>query len=389
MKIKKIIADFYKSEAAGGVTLLACALLSMLLVNLFFRENFAVLLQADLAGRPVAFWINEVLMTVFFLIIGFEIERELYVGELSKIKKALLPVFAALGGMIFPAVIYLCLNAGGDVRGFGIPVATDIAFSIAVLTLLSLRLPPTLKVFLSALAIIDDLGAIIVIAVFYTADFSFWYFLAALGVYGVLILFNRLKINNLFFYLIPGIAVWILLFSAGVHPTITGVLLAFAIPFQRGGLSSPSCRLQKLLHKPTAFFILPLFAFTNTGILFSGEDLPLLLSPNALGIMLGLFIGKPLGITLFSWLAVKTRVCSMFENLSWKHILGAGMVAGIGFTMSIFITFLAFDDPEMIKVSKIAVFTASLVSATAGILFLTLTNRRRREPITLAKRIHG
>jgi len=254
-------------------------------------------------------------------------------------------------------------------------MATDIAFSLTILTILASRIPSSLKVFLTALAIIDDLGAIILIAVFYTKNFSLLFLLLAVGLFLIMVVFNRKKVKEPIFYFIPGVLMWICLYKAGLHPTTAGVLFAFVIPFGKGDESSPSHKLEARLHSPVAFFILPLFAVANTGILLSSSDFESLLSANSLGILIGLVIGKPLGIFLFSWIGVKTKICSMFEDLRWSHIAGAGMIAGIGFTMSIFITLLAFDDQSAIKISKLAILIASFLAATSGYLFLRFTNR--------------
>lgn len=376
MRLTVLFKEFFKSESAGGVILIICTVVSLLLANLFLGDSYVHFWHLDLLNKPVHFWVNDVLMTIFFLLVGLEIEREIYIGELSNIKNALLPIAAAAGGMLVPAGIYILFNIStGSIAGFGIPMATDIAFAVGVLGLLSSRVPASLKVFLIALAIIDDIGAIIIIGIFYTSEFGVISFLIALGIFLVLILFNRLGIKNLLFYFIPGIAMWIFLYQSGIHPTITGILLAFAIPFGKGDNESMSYKLQHYLHKPVAYAVLPIFALANTGLILNAEDFLNLSGPNNLGIMLGLLVGKPLGILLFTWLAVKSKLSQMFEDLNWKHILGAGMVAGIGFTMSIFITLLAFSDDYLIKTSKLAVFIASLISAVAGLLFLRFTGR--------------
>jgi NhaA family Na+:H+ antiporter len=257
-------------------------------------------------------------------------------------------------------------------------MATDIAFSLTILTILSGRIPHSLKVFLTALAIIDDLGAIIIIAIFYTKNFSLLFLLLAVALFMIMVVLNRRKVCKLLFYFVPGALMWICLYKAGVHPTIAGVLIAFVIPFGNCDEKSPSHLLESRLHIPVAFVILPLFAIANTGILLSSSDFESLLSVNSLGIIAGLVIGKPLGILLFSWIGVKTKICSMFEDLKWSHILGAGMIAGIGFTMSMFITLLAFDDQFTIKISKLAILIASLLAATAGYLLLRFTNRSKQ-----------
>jgi len=376
MKLTKYFKDFLRSESASGIILIVITVLTLLTVNFIFRERFLAFWQTGLLGKPLDFWVNDLLMTFFFLLVGLEIEREIYVGELSDLKQALLPILAAAGGMIVPAFIYISFNSqSGQIDGFGIPMATDIAFSLTILTILSSRIPSSLKVFLTALAIIDDLGAIIIIAIFYTKHFSLLFLILALALLVVMILLNRKKVQGLLFYFIPGALMWICLYKAGIHPTIAGVLLAFVIPFGKGDESSPSHKLETRLHAPVAFFILPVFAVANTGILLSSSDFETLLSANSLGIIIGLLIGKPLGIFLFSWIGVKTKICSMFEDLKWSHIAGAGMIAGIGFTMSMFITLLAFDDQFVVKISKLAILFASFMAATSGYLFLRFTNK--------------
>ncbi len=376
MKITLHFKDFFKSESASGILLIFITFLTLFTANFVFPNHFEDFWKTNFIGKPLDFWINDVLMTIFFLVVGFEIEREVYIGELSNLKQALLPIIAAFGGMIVPALIYILINfQSGSISGFGIPMATDIAFSLTVLAILASRIPSTLKVFLTALAIIDDIGAIIIIAIFYTKNFSVVYLLIAIAILVMLFIFNKKGVHNLFFYFIPGIFLWLCLYKAGIHPTISGVLLAFVMPFGNGDEKSPSYKIQLYLHYPVAYFILPLFAIANTGILIRSVDFIHLLSLNSLGIILGLVIGKPVGITLFCWAAIRMKICSQFENMTMKHILGAGMVAGIGFTMSIFISLLAFTSADMIKVSKLSIILASLISAVLGIIFIRFTNK--------------
>jgi NhaA family Na+:H+ antiporter len=318
-------------------------------------------------------------MTIFFLLIGLELEREMYGGELSNIKNAALPIFGALGGMLVPAGIFLAFNFGTLTQnGAGIPMATDIAFAIGILSLLGNRVPTSLKIFLTALAVIDDLGAILVIAIFYTETISFLYLGLAFGVMGILFILNRKNVHSLIPYLIGGAIMWYCMLNSGVHATITGVLLAFVIPYGNGGKKTSSYRLQHFLHRPVAFFILPLFAIANTGIAIDSNWQEGLAHANSIGIMAGLIIGKPIGITLFALLCVKLGIGSLPKDLKWKHILGAGMLGGIGFTMSIFITLLAFknDGVEVISYSKIAILVASFVSGTLGFLWLKMSLKK-------------
>ncbi len=313
-------------------------------------------------------------MSIFFLLIGLELEREIYQGELSDIKNASLPIFGAIGGMLVPAGIFLLLNFGTNTQaGAGIPMATDIAFAIGILSLLGNRVPTSLKIFLTAFAIIDDLGAIIIIAIFYTTSISIVKLFIALGVFGFLLVLNRLKVHNLIPYLIGGVVMWYFMLHSGVHATITGVLLAFAIPFGNGGEKSPSYILQHFLHKPVAFFILPLFAIANTCIAIGDSWQSGLGQTNSLGIIAGLVIGKPLGIWLFSFIGVGLGLCALPTDLKWKNIIGAGFLGGIGFTMSIFITLLAFDNADIVNNSKIAIIIASIIAGTIGFIFLKMT----------------
>jgi NhaA family Na+:H+ antiporter len=276
--------------------------------------------------------------------------------------------------MLVPAGLFLLLNFGIDTQaGAGIPMATDIAFAIGILSLLGNRIPTSLKVFLTALAVIDDLGAIIVIAIFYTTSIAFVNLFIALGIMGFLFILNRLKVYNLIPYLIGGIAMWYFMLHSGVHATITGVLLAFVIPFGNGDEKSPSFILQHFLHKPVAFFILPLFAIANTGIALGANWTSGLGEANSLGIIAGLVIGKPLGIWLFSFIGVGLGLCALPTDLKWKNILGAGLLGGIGFTMSIFITLLAFDNASIINNSKIAILIASFIAGLIGFIYLKLT----------------
>ncbi|HMI08537.1 MAG TPA: Na+/H+ antiporter NhaA, partial [Flavobacterium sp.] len=261
MKLTKLFSGFFESEKAGGLILVIVTIASLTLANSQWQSDYIGFWETSIAGHNFTHWINDGLMTIFFLLIGLELEREIYCGELSSIKNAALPIFGALGGMLVPAGIFLLLNFGTATQsGAGIPMATDIAFAIGILSLLGNRIPVSLKIFLTALAVIDDLGAIIVIAIFYTASLAFTNLFIALGIFAVLLLLNRMKIHNLIPYLIGGAAMWYFMLHSGVHATITGVLLAFAIPFGNGDENAPAARLQHFLHKPVAFIILPLFA---------------------------------------------------------------------------------------------------------------------------------
>jgi NhaA family Na+:H+ antiporter len=365
---------FFGSEKAGGLVLIFCTALSIALANSPWGDGYRALWHAEFAGLSFEHWINDGLMAVFFLFIGLELERELYNGELSDPKKALLPIVAALGGIVVPALIHYALNAGTATQGgMGIPMATDIAFALGVLSLLGNRVPWSLKVFLAALAVMDDLGAIIVIAIFYTGKLSAVHLAGAFGVFAMLVVFNRMRVMTLTPYLVGGALMWFLMLKSGVHATIAGVLLAFAIPFSalRDDEASPSHRLEHFLHKPVAFLILPVFALANTAIAIGADWLTGLASSNSLGIMGGLVIGKPAGIMMLCALAVLAGLCRLPDDVRWTQLLGVGFLAGIGFTMSIFIANLAFPaQPELVNASKMAILVASLVSAMLGYVSL-------------------
>ena len=367
--------QFAHSGKAGSVLLILCTLASLIIANSAWGERYLGFWHQYVAGLNIEHWVNDALMAIFFLLIGLELERELYNGELSDIRNAMLPIMAAIGGISIPALIHFMFNGGTTTQaGIGIPMATDIAFALGVLSLLGSKVPASLKIFLTALAVMDDLGAIIVIAVFYTAEFSFIYLLAALGVFAILILMNRvLRIMALVPYLLGGALMWFLMLKSGVHATISGVLLAFAIPYsaKQDDAESPSHRLENALHTPVAFLILPVFALANTGIVVGAGWTEELLSANSLGILLGLVIGKPIGILLFSFAAVSLGICRLPLDLAWRHMLGAGLLGGIGFTMSIFITNLAYTgEAGVITSSKMAILLASLTAGLVGFAWL-------------------
>jgi NhaA family Na+:H+ antiporter len=374
MKLTRLFNEFYNSEKAGGIVLVFVTLLSLVLANSSIQKEYLSIWQHHLGGHDIVDWINDGVMTIFFLLIGLELEREIYRGELSDLRSASLPVFAALGGMLVPAGLYLLLNTGtGVMSGAGIPMATDIAFAVGILSLLGNRVPVSLKVYLTALAVVDDLGAILIIAIFYTTSIVFTNLFIALAIFGFLIFLNRIKVHNLIPYLVGGVAMWYFMLHSGVHATITGVLLAFAVPFGDGSEKSPSYILQHLLHKPVAFIILPLFAVANTCIALTGNIQEGLSQTYSIGIMAGLVIGKPLGILLFSFIAVSLGFSTLPDGLNWKRITGAGFLGGIGFTMSIFITLLAFADIDIVNNSKIAILAASLLSGIIGYIWLSRT----------------
>jgi Na+:H+ antiporter, NhaA family len=385
-KPTKIFTDFFESGKAGGLLLIICTITSLLIANSSLGQGYAGFWHSylDLSFSRIHLhyslehWVNDGLMAIFFLMVGLEIERELYIGELADFKKALLPILAAIGGMVVPGVIFFLLNKGTETQaGIGIPMATDIAFALGILSLLGKNIPFSLKIFLSAVAIMDDLGAIILIAIFYTREISFIYLLIAILIFCLLLVLNKLKVTNLLFYIIPGVLMWYCMLQSGVHATLSGILLAFAIPFNRGGLINPSEQVQHFLHKPVAFIILPIFALANTGIRLSPGWTGTLLSHNSLGIISGLALGKPIGILLICALAVQLKICKLPEGMNWKYLTGLGALAGIGFTMSIFISNMAFDQQFLIESSKIAVLTASLFSCLAGFLILSFSKKRQ------------
>ncbi len=381
MKMHQTFRRFVQSEQFGGVLLLGCTVVSLALANSPLAGPWLALWHLKLGPLSIEHWINDALMAVFFLMIGLELERGIYVGALSKLRNALLPAFAAIGGMVAPALIHFAFNRGTATEsGFGVPMATDIAFALAVLALLGARVPVALKLFIVAFAIIDDLGAIVLIATVYTADISFTWLALALGTWAALIALNRpLRIMSLWPYLAGGAFLWFCVYNAGIHASIAGVMLAFAIPFspRTPEAESPSHRLERSLHKPVAYLVLPVFALANTGVPIDQGAIAELSHANSIGIALGLVIGKPLGVVLMCVLAVATGVCSLPANVRWHHMVGAGLLGGIGFTMSIFITNLAFaDHAAIVNSSKLAVLAASLVAGVLGLLWLRLAPTR-------------
>ncbi len=373
---------FFSSGSAGGILLLLCVVVSLLLANSPFGGDFERLLATEIGPDiasvhlkySVLLWINDGLMAIFFLLVGLEIKRELVEGELSSPSKAALPIIAALGGVLAPASIYTLLNAGAEsAGGWGIPMATDIAFALAIITLLGDKVPVSLKIFLAALAIADDLMAIVVIAVFYTTELHITYLLYAAAILLFLVALNRAGVRKLAFYLVPGAFIWYFIHHSGIHATIAGVITAMTIPVsRRKEADSPLEKLEHALVRPVNFFIMPLFALCNTNIRFEAGMADGLLSPLGLGILLGLFIGKPLGITLATWISVKLGLCRLPENATWAHLLGVGMLAGVGFTMSIFIAMLSFKGLHHLESeAKFSVLTASLLSGAAGSFFLS------------------
>ena len=353
--------------------------------DMLFSLPLSVHLGVIKLSKPLLLWINDGLMTIFFLLVGLEIKREMIEGELNRLVKAALPAIAAVGGMVVPALIYFYFNRGGTValRGWAIPTATDIAFSLGILALLGSRLPVSLKIFLTALAIFDDIGAIIIIAVFYTTGISLPMLVAAGFFVVVLFVLNRFRVMSIVPYVLVGIALWICVLKSGVHATLAGIVLAFAIPIRnpKEKDDSPVRRLEHKLHPWVAFGVLPLFAFANAGISFSGLAWEDLLSPVTIGIAAGLFVGKQIGIFFISWVGIKCRIARMPHGANWRGIYGIGLVAGVGFTMSLFIGTLAFGDlgghyPEMVR---LGVIVGSFLSGLLGYVVLRLTFPHREQ----------
>ena len=373
------IKQFIGDSRAVGITLIACTILSLVLSNSSWSETYMAFWLKEIhfpiseivMPHTILHVINDGLMAIFFFLVGMEIKRELVSGELSSFKKSLMPILGAVGGMVAPALIYLAWCGGTEYSsGWGVPMATDIAFSLGVLSLLGRRAPLSVRIFLTALAIIDDLGAIVAIALFYTSSVD----MVNLGigglVFALLILLNRLKVHMLLIYFVLGALLWYFVFNSGVHATIAGVLLAFAIPVRKID------KLEHKLHDPVSFIVLPLFALANTAIIFPSDLSVVLTSKVNYGIMMGLVLGKPIGIFLMCWMAVKLRIATLPLSMGWNQLLGVGLIAGIGFTMSIFIATLAFGDEETQVISKVAIMGASLISAVGGFLYLYLQRKR-------------
>lgn len=389
MELSKYFQKFFHSSKTSGILLILCVFLSLIIANTSSAEGFQNFLDTKIGTEifhlnySLSVWINDGLMAIFFLLVGLEIKRELVEGELSDIKKASLPIFAAIGGMLIPALIFIAFNHSTDYKnGWAIPMATDIAFSLAIISLLGKSVPNSLKIFLSALAIVDDLGAIIVIALFYTDSID-W---LSLGVCGgitlLLIILNKLKVTKIIFYLVPGLFLWYFMHHSGIHATIAGVILAFTIPTNVSDTEiSPLEKLEEQLHIPVSFFIMPIFALANTNITFQAEVLDHFVGPLSLGIIFGLFAGKVLGINLFSFLAIRFKLGELPAFSAWKEMIGVGFLAGIGFTMSIFVSLLAFPgNIENQDISKISILFASVLSGIVGFIILK-TKKKSSLPV--------
>lgn len=387
----KIFSHFFRSSSAGGIFLLICVFISLLIANSAWSDSFKEILNLELGFNtggvhlryPVLLWINDGLMAVFFLLVGLEIKREIIEGELSSFSQAALPVLAAVGGVLVPALIYAFFNSGDLLtsKGWGIPMATDIAFALGILSLLGSKVPSGLKIFLAALAIVDDLIAILVIAIFYSSELNFVYLGYAGALFVLLIVFNRMGIKNLLFYLIPGAVIWYFIHHSGIHATIAGVLVAMTIPTNEEDTDSPLEKLEHTLTRPVNFIIMPIFALVNTNITFESTMVEGLASNLGLGIILGLFLGKPIGIFIMSWLSVKLKIAELPESTTWIHVLGLGLLGGIGFTMSIFIALLSFGDLLHQNEAKFAILIASTIAGISGFCILSLYNKKQKKTL--------
>ncbi|HEY0056172.1 MAG TPA: Na+/H+ antiporter NhaA [Pedobacter sp.] len=384
----KVFREFFHSSSSGGILLIFCVLVSLVIANTGYADNYVQFLNKEIGLNseslhlryPVILWVNDGLMAIFFLLVGLEIKRELVEGELSSPKKAALPVFAAVGGMLVPALLYALFNNNTTTSGgWGIPMATDIAFAIAILAILGDRVPNSLKIFLTALAIVDDLGAILVIALFYSTDIQTTYLLYAGGILLLQVVLNRLGMKNLMFYLIPGLFMWYFIHLSGVHATVAGVLTALTIPTTPDATESPLEKLEHTLTKPVNFLIMPIFALANTNVEFVVGMVEGIFSNLSLGIILGLLAGKPIGILLFSWVSVALGLSSLPGGTNWKQISGLGLLAGIGFTMSIFIALLSFSDPLFQTQAKFAILIASLIAGASGYIFLRYAHNSKTQ----------
>lgn len=382
--------NFLRSQQVGGVILILCVIISLIIANSGLGQDFDNLLNSKIGFTnptfsleySISLWINDGLMAIFFLLVGLEIKREVIEGELSSPKRAAMPIFAAIGGMTIPALIYTFFNFNTSTSsGWGIPMATDIAFALGILSLLGNRVPTSLKIFLAALAIADDLGAILVIAIFYTNELHWMELFYSAGILMLLILMNRFGVKKLVFYIIPGIFLWHFVHHSGIHATIAGVILALTIPTNPVKEASPLEKLEHIIVKPVNFIIMPIFALANTNIKFESSMIDGLASPLGFGIIFGLALGKPIGVMLFSWLSVKTGIAKLPQQANWSHILGLGLLAGIGFTMSIFIALLSFKSPEYQAEAKFAILIASLLSGLSGFLFLSALSKKESKKI--------
>ncbi|SCX31728.1 Sodium/proton antiporter NhaA [Agrobacterium sp. DSM 25558] len=388
-RIQSTLRHFLDKEASGGIVLMVVAVLAIITANSPLAKTYFDLLHIYIGPLNLQHWINDALMAVFFLLVGLEIKREMLDGQLSTWSRRILPGAAAAGGMLFPALFYVYFNWNDPaaLRGWAIPTATDIAFALGVLSLLGSRVPASLKIFLAALAIIDDLGAVIVIAIFYTADLNILALAGAGIVVGNLIIFNRMGVKALWPYLVLGAVLWVLVFASGVHATLAGVILALTIPLkltpgtpEAAHDESPLHRLEHLLHKPAAFVVVPIFGFANAGVSFSGISMSVFSEHLTMGIAAGLLLGKLVGVLGTVALLVKLGAADLPAQASWGQVAGTALLCGIGFTMSLFIGLLAFDDPGVQDRVKIGILLGSILSGVLGATVLLISGRRRAKP---------
>jgi NhaA family Na+:H+ antiporter len=387
--VSKYFLEFIKSQQFGGILLLICTAISISLSNSsmgntyiqFWLNDFHIGIGKQVLSTSLSFFINDGLMSIFFLLVGIEIKRELTDGELSTRQKATLPLAAALGGMLIPALIFSFINIGTvAAKGWGIPMATDIAFALGILAMVGNKVPLALKVFLTALAVVDDLGAIVVIGLFYSSGIHLMYALLSLGIILLLFLLNRLKVNYVSIYILLGIVLWYTIHHMGIHATLSGVILAFTLPsFEKNNTPSVVSRVEHFLHVPVNFFIMPLFALANTCIAFGDQLFQGVPNTLMFGILGGLFLGKPIGILLFSYIAIKFKWAVMPRGVNWSLLSGAGFLGGIGFTMSVFITLLAYNLPEMINAAKVTIVIASLLAGIVGFIWLKISLYRNEK----------
>lgn len=374
-----IMRRFLDSESAGGIVLMAAAALALIVANSPFSNAYFGALQSYIGPLSLSHWINDALMAIFFLLVGLEIKREFLDGQLASWPNRILPGIAAAGGVIVPALIFVAFNYNDleKVHGWAVPSATDIAFALGVLSLLGSRVPSSLKVFLATLAILDDLAAVIIIAIFYTAEISMPYLGAAFATAAVLFAMNRIGVSKLLPYLIGAAILWFFVLNSGVHATVAGVVAALMIPLKPAkakpdDMTSPLHTLEHALAKPVAFFIVPVFGFANAGISFTGMTPSIIFDTLPLGIMLGLFVGKQLGVFGAAWLAIKTGLAQRPMGASWGQIYGVSLLCGIGFTMSIFIGLLSYQSELLQAETKIGVLTGSALSAICGYVLLRM-----------------
>ncbi|TPK73977.1 Na+/H+ antiporter NhaA [Mesorhizobium sp. B2-4-15] len=376
-----VFREFLDSEAAGGIILMVAAALALIVANSPLAETYFSVLHAYLGPLSISHWVNDGLMAVFFLLVGLEIKREMLDGQLSTWPRRVLPGIAAAGGMVVPALVYVAINRnnGPALPGWAIPTATDIAFALGVLSLLGSRVPASLKVFLTALAIIDDLGAVIIIAIFYTSGLSLAYLGAAFAVIAVLVMLNRMRVMTLAPYLVLGAILWVLVLKSGVHATLAGVALALTIPLERAaGIEhdlehSPLHRLEHGLHKLVAFIVVPIFGFANAGVSLAGLSLGALIEPLTLGVAAGLVVGKLIGVFGSSALAIRLGLADLPGHAGWSQMLGVSLLCGIGFTMSLFIGLLAFaGDVALQDAVKVGILAGSFIAAILGAAVLLL-----------------